>query len=175
MRIVTQFFRAKRMFLCKVFYHNMFCRNSETTLRYRRLTSVNIFIFLHMEVSFTLIVARHMSWMQLKMFLATTEVCDWFRWNREAKFHNPLIFMLRVTSRNGAFSVRSKNIKITNCFSSQKFLHAQDLYLLRGFSGKFQRIWTFRFKDILKLVVTVWFVPLDCATDQWNQRINSEV
>ena len=124
MRIVTQFFGAKRMFLWKVFYHNMFSRNSETTLRYRRHISVNIFIFLRMEVSFTLFVARHMSWMQLKMFSATTEVCGWFRWNREVKFHIPLIFMLRVTSRNGAFSVRSKNIKITNCFSLQNLLHA---------------------------------------------------
>ena len=73
--------------------------------------------------------------------------------------------MLRVTSQNGTFSVCIKNTKITNCFSSQKFLHAQDLYVLKVFSGKFQWVWMFRFEDILKLVVTVWFVPLDCATD----------
>ena len=64
------------------------------------------------------------------------------------------------------FQFVAKNIKVTNCFSSQKFLHAQDLYLFKGFFVKFQRILTFCFKDLLKLVVTVWFVPLDCATDR---------
>lgn len=144
----------------------MFCFNGETALRYKRHISENIYIFVHSEVLLTLFVARRMSWMQLKMFSATFEVCGWFSWNSKVKFHMPLAFMLRVTPQNGAFSVRGKNIKITNCFSLHQLKHAQDLYLMKGLSGKFQWIWTFRFEDIVKLVVTVWFVPLDCATDQ---------
>ena len=52
----------------------------------------------------------------------------------------PLAFKLSATSRNDAFSVPGKNIKITNCFSLiYKFLNAQDLYLLKGFSGSFNK------------------------------------
>ena len=75
-----------------------------------------------------------------------------------------LVYLLRVTLQNGAYSTQIKKIKITNCFLSQKHLHTKNTYLLSNLFGKFGPLSAFRFEDIVNFVVAFrlypWILPL---------------
>ena len=65
------------------------------------------------------------------------EVSGWFSWNNEPKFDVRDVFMLRVTSQNGAFW---KKIKIKISFPFPIFLHPLNHHLLENLPAKFQQL-----------------------------------
>ena len=91
-------------------------------------------------------------------------MCDWLWWTAGLKLEHVLVFLLRVTLQNGAYSTQIKKIKITKRFLSQKQLHTQNTYLLSNLFGKFRSLSAFHFQDIVNFVVAFrlypWILPL---------------